>query len=139
LSCLPPGPAAFEHFTTRHTPFQADSKAFPARPLPARYAEVTLASAPPLSIARPHRCQAITGENEASTEEAFEAALAAHVEAEDPFEAARTRLLYGGRLRRAGQRIAARTQLSAAHDAFDSMDLTRRATVAGGLVGAGLS
>jgi DNA-binding CsgD family transcriptional regulator len=44
--------------------------------------------------------------------------------APDAFEAARTRLLYGARLRRAGQRVAAREQLRAALDAFTAMDLT---------------
>jgi DNA-binding NarL/FixJ family response regulator len=42
----------------------------------------------------------------------------------DAFEAARTRLLFGARLRRAGRRIAAREQLRAALDAFVAMDLT---------------
>jgi DNA-binding CsgD family transcriptional regulator len=56
--------------------------------------------------------------------EAFEAALAAHGQAADAFEAARTRLLYGARLRRAGPRVAAREQLRAALEAFTAMDLT---------------
>jgi DNA-binding NarL/FixJ family response regulator len=61
---------------------------------------------------------------------AFEAALEAHASGEDPFETARTRLLYGARLRRTGQRVAARGQLSAALDAFETMDLTHWSTVA---------
>jgi DNA-binding NarL/FixJ family response regulator len=51
-------------------------------------------------------------------------ALAAHAQAPDAFEAARTGLLYGARLRRAGQRVAAREQLRAALDDFTAMDLT---------------
>ena len=55
--------------------------------------------------------------------------MQAHAAASDPFEAARTRLLYGGRLRRAGT-VAARVELGAARDAFDSMELTHWSTVA---------
>ena len=56
--------------------------------------------------------------------EAYETALAAHAEAPDVFETARTHLLYGAHLRRSGQRIKAREQLRTAHDAFAEMDLT---------------
>jgi DNA-binding NarL/FixJ family response regulator len=55
------------------------------------------------------------------------AALAAHAQAPDAFEATRTRLLYGARLRPAGRRVAAREQLRVALDAFTAMDLTARA------------
>ena len=48
----------------------------------------------------------------------------AHAGRPDPFETARTRLLFGARLRRDGQRVAAREQLRVAHDAFTEMDLT---------------
>ena len=89
-----------------------------ARSLTARYAEATAAAAPPLSIALLRRCQAITADSEVGAQEAFDAAMQAHAAASDPFEAARTRLLYGGRLRRAGQRVAARLELGAARDAF---------------------
>ncbi len=101
-----------------------------ARSLTARYAEATPAAAPPLSIALLRRCQAITADSEVGAQEAFDAAMQAHAAASDPFEAARTRLLYGGRLRRAGQRVAARVELGAARDAFDSMELTHWSTVA---------
>ena len=100
-----------------------------ARSLTARYAVATAAAAPPLSIALLRRCQAITADGEAGAREAFDAAMEAHAAASDPFEAARTRLLYGGRLRRAGQRVAARVELRAARDAFDSMELTHWSTV----------
>ncbi len=64
------------------------------------------------------------------------AALAAHAQAPDAFEAARTRLLYGARLRRAGRRVAAREQLRAALDAFAAMDLTAWARRAADELGA---
>ena len=101
-----------------------------ARSLTARYAAATSSTAPPLSVALVRRCQAITATDEAAARVAFDAALAAHAAAEDPFEAARTRVLFGGRLRRAGHRVAAREQLSAAREAFDSMDLTHWSRVA---------
>ena len=70
------------------------------------------------------RCLALTAADDDVAIERFEAALAAHDQAPDVFEAARTRLLYGSRLRRTGQRIAAREQLRVALAAFAAMDLT---------------
>ena len=101
-----------------------------ARALAARYAQATPPAAAPLSIAFVHRCKAITVGDDVIAQEAFEAAIEAHRRAWDPFETSRTRLLYGGRLRRAGQRVAARGHLSAAQDAFHSMDLTHWSRVA---------
>jgi DNA-binding NarL/FixJ family response regulator len=69
---------------------------------------------------------------DAHATEAFDAALAAHAEEPEVFEVARTRLLYGERLRRAGQRIAAREQLRTALDAFTAMDLAAWARRAAG-------
>ena len=53
------------------------------------------------------RCRGLTAAGDDVAAEAFEAALAAHAQAPDTFEAARTRLLYGGRLRRTGRRVDA--------------------------------
>ena len=78
------------------------------------------------------RCRALAAEDEETAAKAFEAALAAHTEDTNVFDAARTRLLYGERLRRAGLRIAARDQLRAALDAFTAMDLTAWARRAAG-------
>ena len=50
---------------------------------------------------------------------------------DEPFELARTELLLGARLRRSGQRVAAREHLRTARDRFAAMDLTlwvKRAT-----------
>ena len=107
-----------------------------ARSLTARYAESISPAGPPLSTAFVRRCQAITADDHATAEAAFEAALEAHADGKDPFETARTRLLYGSRLRRAGQRVSARGQLVAARDAFDTMDLTHWSTVAAEELGA---
>lgn len=101
-----------------------------ARALTSRYAAATPATAPPLSLALLRRCEALTASDEELARRAFDAALASHAPAQDPFEEARTRLLYGGRLRRGGHRIAARAELTAAEAAFESMDLTHWAAVA---------
>ena len=95
-----------------------------AAALAQRYADVTAQPAAPPTAALVARCRALTVADDASAAEAFEAALAAHALAPEAFEAARTRLLYGAMLRRAGRRVAAREQLRAAHDAFAAMDLT---------------
>lgn len=54
---------------------------------------------------------------------AFEEAHAARAQGTGPFEAARTRLLHGAALRRAGQRVAAREQLDAAAATFGALGL----------------
>jgi DNA-binding NarL/FixJ family response regulator len=99
-------------------------RAADAAALARRYAAVTPQPTPPATAALVARCRALTIADEEAAAEAFEAALAAHAQAMTAFEAARTRLLYGARLRRAGRRIAAREQLRAALDAFVAMDLT---------------
>ena len=47
-----------------------------------------------------------------AAEQAFEAALAAHADAPDTFDPARSHLLYGARLRRSGQRVKARERVA---------------------------
>jgi len=95
-----------------------------ARSLAARFAEVTPLGSPALSVALARRCQALTVADEATADATVAAALTAHAEGGDPFETARTQLLYGGRLRRTGHRVAAREHLAAARGAFAGMDLT---------------
>ena len=101
-----------------------------ARSLAARFAEATPPGSPALSVALARRCEALTVPDEATADVTVAAALAAHSEGGDPFETARTRLLYGGRLRRTGHRVAARNHLAAARDAFAGMDLTHWVAVA---------
>jgi DNA-binding CsgD family transcriptional regulator len=99
-------------------------RAADAAALAERYADVTPQPAPPRTGALVARCGGLTAADDNDAAKAFEAALAAHTQAPEPFETARTRLLYGARLRRAGRRVAAREQLRAALDAFTAMDLT---------------
>ena len=51
----------------------------------------------------------------------FDEAIDLHGQTPDVFEAARTRLAYGARLRRAGRRVSARDELREAIEAFDSL------------------
>jgi DNA-binding CsgD family transcriptional regulator len=106
------------------------SRAEDARYLAARFAEATPPGSPALSVALAKRVEALTVADESTAKAALEAALTAHAGGGDPFETARTRLLYGGRLRRTGHRVAARQHLAAARDAFVGMDLTHWVAVA---------
>jgi DNA-binding CsgD family transcriptional regulator/tetratricopeptide (TPR) repeat protein len=64
-----------------------------------------------------HRCRALLGPDE-EIDSNLAAALAAHTDPPMPFEAARTRLAIGERLRRARRRADARVQLAAAQEGF---------------------
>jgi DNA-binding CsgD family transcriptional regulator len=78
------------------------------------------------------RCQGLTADDDGAAVTAFDSAIVAHTEAfDEPFELARTELLLGSRLRRSGQRAAAREHLRSARERFTAMDLTlwvKRAT-----------
>ena len=89
-----------------------------------RFAAATPTAAAPWLRALAARCCGLTAPDQETADQAFRAAFAAHAEAPDHFEAARTRLLHGAQLRRVGQRVRARVQLDAALDAFTAMDLT---------------
>lgn len=86
--------------------------------LTASFADRAQVKGQPWALARAARCHALL-----ATEEEFRAlfdeALALHELSSDPFEEARTRLAYGGRLRRAGRRVAAREQLRRALAIFE--------------------
>lgn len=70
------------------------------------------------------RCEALVAEDPGLAESLFERSLALHEPLTDRLEAARTRLLLGMRLRRAGRRVDARVHLDAARREFSAMDLT---------------
>jgi len=91
-----------------------------ARQAGIRFAAVADAKGQPWSLARALRCQGMLADDAGYTS-AFERAISLHEQTPDPFEAARTRLAYGQRLRRERNRMLARDQLRAAADAFDSL------------------
>ena len=73
----------------------------------------------PWSLARALRASGLV---EDDFEPRFERALALHARTPDSFEAARTRLAYGERLRRVRERRRAREQLRAALEVFERLD-----------------
>jgi DNA-binding CsgD family transcriptional regulator len=75
----------------------------------------------PWSLARALRCQGLLAGDTDFTAY-FERAMSLHEQTPDAFEAARTRLAYGERLRRARNRVLAREQLRAAADTFERLD-----------------
>ena len=87
------------------------------------FAEATTPQAPSLAQALVARTRGLSASDDDLAAHAFETALRAHAEGVAPFETARTRLVYGARLRRSGQRVLARTQLEQARQAFLAMDL----------------
>lgn len=75
----------------------------------------------PHSAALLARAQALVSVDPVQADHHFADALAAHGRDCDPFEAARTRLLLGGHLRRTRRRAEARSELLAAAAAFDRL------------------
>jgi DNA-binding CsgD family transcriptional regulator len=72
----------------------------------------------PWALARAARCRGLLAND---FEPEFEEALVLHQQTLDAFEAARTRLAYGARLRRGRKRVRAREQLRAALEAFEAL------------------
>ncbi len=91
-----------------------------ARQRAALLSPVLAAMDDPLARAFDLRAQALVASGSAA-EELLRTALAAHQEARDPFEEARTQLLLGEHLRRDRQRSAARTCLLAAQSTLDHL------------------
>ena len=94
-----------------------------AAALTSRYAEVS-SSPLPQTAALVARCRALTAGDDEQAVAAFEESLRCHARSPDEFETARTRLLYGSWLRRAGRRTEARDQLEASARRFAEWDLT---------------
>jgi DNA-binding CsgD family transcriptional regulator len=104
--------------------FVAQGRIGDATDLAARYATATPGNAPPRVKALVARCQAVVTPDDGDPAAVYAAAIEQHTRSGDPFEEARTRLLYGAWLRRSGQRIASREQLRAAAAGFETMGLT---------------
>jgi DNA-binding CsgD family transcriptional regulator len=101
----------------------------------ARLMTAAQAKGQPWSLARALRCQGMLAGPHTGTDGggshsgghgdfagAFEEAMALHALTPDSFEAARTRLAYGERLRRSRNRVRAREQLRAAAEVFERLD-----------------
>jgi DNA-binding CsgD family transcriptional regulator len=91
-----------------------------ARTLAIDHAERAEAKGQPWSLARAHRLLVMTGPDE-DVDAEFAAAVVAHARTADPFEAARTRLAYGARLRRDRRRVESRPPLRHALATFDRL------------------
>ena len=78
------------------------------------------AKAQPWALARAARCRGLLAA-EGESDRHFETAFTLHDQTPDAFEAGRTHLAYGARLRRERQRLRAREQLRAAMDIFDHL------------------
>jgi DNA-binding CsgD family transcriptional regulator len=75
----------------------------------------------PWPLARALRCQGMLAAD-AGFPASFERAILLHGQTPDAFEAARTRLAYGERLRRSRNRVLAREQIRAAAEIFEHLD-----------------
>ena len=92
-----------------------------ARHAAAQFMAAADAKGQPWSVARALRCRGMLAEDTGFAAD-FERAISLHEQTPDAFEAARTRLAYGERLRRSRNRVLARQQLRAAVDTFDDLD-----------------
>ncbi|MEU3778956.1 helix-turn-helix transcriptional regulator, partial [Streptomyces sp. NPDC032472] len=92
-----------------------------ARDCADRFARWAAAVRTPWAQAVDLRCRALLAPDGEEAGPLYERALAAHAGDGRPFEQARTRLLYGERLRRARRRGAARDALAAALESFERL------------------
>ena len=84
------------------------------------YVTAAEAKGQPWALARAARCRGMLAEGRGA-EAAFDEALELHQRTPDVFETARTRLAYGSRLRREGQRSRSREQLREGFEVFDRL------------------
>ena len=89
---------------------------------PAQFIAAAEAKGQPWSLARALRCQGMLAADAGFAAALRAGAVALHAQTPDVFEAARTRLAYGERLRRSRNRVLAREQLRAAADTFERLD-----------------
>jgi DNA-binding CsgD family transcriptional regulator len=92
-----------------------------AQRVAAEFTAAASAKGQPWSLARALRGQAMVAGDPAAAFGYFEQALSLHEQTPDAFEAARTRLAYGERLRRTRSRVLAREQLRTAMDTFERL------------------
>jgi DNA-binding CsgD family transcriptional regulator/tetratricopeptide (TPR) repeat protein len=101
-----------------------------AADLAQRLADATPAASPVELTAQVQRCRALVARDRTEAHQRFEDALESYAAHPDPFERARTHLMFGSRLRRDGLRVLARDQLRTAHETFTELELTYWAGVA---------
>ena len=92
-----------------------------ARTLTDRYLEANAGTDHPYLVAMAARCRGLVAADAEAADAAFGEAVAVQTALGDRFETGHTRLLWGMRLRRAGQRVAAREQLRAAAEDFSAV------------------
>jgi DNA-binding CsgD family transcriptional regulator len=92
-----------------------------AHALTASFHAAAAAKGQPWSLARALRCEGLVAPADTFAGH-FEAALRHHQQTPDRFELARTRLVYGERLRRSRNRLLARAQLREAEEIFSALD-----------------
>jgi DNA-binding CsgD family transcriptional regulator len=92
-----------------------------ARRVAAEFMLAASAKGQPWPLARALRCQGLLAAD-GGFAAYFEEAVRLHEQTPDAFEAARTRLAYGERLRRTRNRVLARQQLRTAADTFERLD-----------------
>lgn len=91
-----------------------------ARERAGRYAALAEAKGQPWALARSARAAGLVAPDEL-VDEHFARAAALHAQTPDAFEAARTQLSYGSRLRRSRHRVASRSPLRAALATFEAL------------------
>lgn len=91
-----------------------------AREVAAACRDLAAAKGQPWALARSDRASGMVAD-EGEMDAWFSASLDRHAQTLDRFETARTRLAYGERLRRAGRRVDARSQLHVALDDFAAL------------------
>jgi DNA-binding CsgD family transcriptional regulator len=96
-----------------------------------RFRDAAVAKGQPWALARAHRTMGLLGDD-AELDTYFPTALEYHAHTLDVFETARTRLMYGARLRRARRRTDARPPLRAALAGFEELGAVRWADLAAG-------
>jgi DNA-binding CsgD family transcriptional regulator len=84
------------------------------------FGRAAAAKGQPWALARAARARGLVAPD-GEVDRWFQEALALHAHTPDVFEAARTELAYGARLRRGGERAQAREHLRAALEAFDAL------------------
>jgi DNA-binding CsgD family transcriptional regulator len=93
-----------------------------ARDLARRHFELNADSRHPYIAGMVARCQGLVADDLEHAAAEFDRAIGCQIEVGDRAESGRTRLRYGMRLRRAGQRVAARAQLRDAAADFAAVD-----------------